>query len=408
MSESLLLQAQDFARRRVANKRFTLAVMTVFALAIGLVGFGFDSLMDAFDRTQFVTVPIAIVFVASLGHSAVRGLIDRFTDPESMEHEYLKAMEWLVWTAFVVLVWEIFVLGQAFIKSEVLLTLRKTSPYGVAIGTSIGIAAAFSALQWGSYSILRSLYAYRAEDSNETDRPLIAAVRELSERADIPCPDIYIMSERSPNAFSIGRSPKHASIIVTEGLLEVLSKEELEGVIAHEIGHIRSYDTRVRTATTALFGSTILMSLWVKHSLKRSTLPTVTFPKFKGRTKFLLGLFWVVTLFIVPAITFLVVIMTSRHREYLADAAAASLTKNPEALARALVRIEQTQEDSDLLQQNIAHLCIIDPLGRKANGKEGFFADILGTHPPTPQRLELLQAWGMSFSHSAKPNLTTT
>jgi len=60
------------------------------------------------------------------------------------------------------------------------------------------------------------------------------------------------------------------------------------------------------------------------------------------------------------------------------------------------------------VQQNIAHLCIIDPLGRKANGKEGFFADILGTHPPTPQRLELLQAWGMSFNHSAKPNLTTT
>jgi heat shock protein HtpX len=372
------------------------------------VGFGFDSLMDAFDRTQFITVPIAIVFVASLGHSFIRGMIDRYADPESMEFEYLRAMDWLMWTAFVVLVWEIFFLGQTFFKSQVLLTLRKTSPYGVAIGTSIGIITAFSALQWGSYSILRSLNADRAEDSNEIDRQLIAVVRDLSERADIPCPTAYIMSERSPNAFSIGRSPKHASIVVTQGLLDVLSKDELEGVIAHEIGHIKSYDIRVRTAITALFGSTILMSLWIKQSLKGSTLPAIAMPKLRGVSRFLVGLFWVMTLFIVPAITYVVVVMTSRHREYLADASAASLTKNPQALARALVRIEEKNEGSDLLQQNIAHLCIIDPLGRKANGKVGFFGDLLGTHPPTPQRIELLQAMAMSYNQAGRATQTIT
>lgn len=395
---NITIEARDYGHQRSVNKRLTVLVMGAFVITLGLLGYGFDSLTNTVKEVQLVTVPIAIILVGSLLNNFFKGWMQRVSDPESWEYDYFRAMDWLVWTAFVIIVWEVFVLGQEFFKTKTLLTLGKTSPYGTIGCIVLGTGTAISTLQWGAYSILRSLEAQPADESNECDHRFIETVRELSVVAGIPLPGLFVIADISPNSFSIGRSPKHASIIVTQGLLEQLSPEELKGVVAHEISHIKNYDVRLRTAVTALFGSAVLVSQWANHAVAVGTFPTISLPKVKGVKKMLLMVFWVMTLFIVPLIAYAVIMLTSRHREYVADISAASLTKNPDALAHALSHLTQSQERSTLLGHNIAHLCIIDPLDKQMNAKEGFLADLFATHPPTTKRIELLQALAFQYS----------
>jgi heat shock protein HtpX len=265
------------------------------------------------------------------------------------------------------------------------------------------VGTAFSTLQWGAYSILRSLEARPADDSEETGFRLLNAVSEVSEIAGLPMPDVYILAEDSPNAFSVGRSPRHASIIVTQGLLKRLNDEELKGVVAHEISHVKNYDIRLRTAVTALFGSAILVSQWASHAAAAGTFPDISLPKVGSMKRILLTVFWGMTLFIVPVVAYAVIMMSSRHREYVADVSASSLTKNPQGLAQALLHLSQSSERSTLLRHNIAHLCIIDPLDKRMNGKEGFFADLFATHPPTNKRIELLHALDLQSMQAVPP-----
>jgi heat shock protein HtpX len=389
---NITIEAKDYGHQRSVNKRLTVFVMGAFVITLGLLGYGFDTLMSTVKEVQLVTVPIAIILVGSLLNNFVKGWMQRVSDPESWEYDYFRAMDWLVWTAFVICVWEVFVLGQEFFKTKVLLTLGETSPYGMIGGIVLGVGTAFSTLQWGAYSVLRSLEAQPADESNECDRRFIEAARELSVVAGIPTPELFVIADSSPNAFSVGRSPKHASIIVTQGLLDQLKPEELKGVVAHEISHIKNYDVRLRTAVTALFGSAILVSQWAVHATAVRTFPDISLPKVKGIKRLFLIVFSVMTLFIVPLIAYAVIMLTSRRREYIADISAASLTKNPDAIAHALLHLTQSSEQSTLLRHNIAHLCIIDPLDKRMNGKEGFFADLFATHPPTDKRILLLHA----------------
>jgi heat shock protein HtpX len=163
-------------------------------------------------------------------------------------------------------------------------------------------------------------------------------------------------------------------------------------VIAHEISHIRSYDIRVRTAATALFGSVVLLSHWTKAAAMKGGASGLAIRQIRSGKKALLLVFWILTLAIVPVVAYAVVMLTARHREYLADASAAELTHNPEALIHAMNKIEQSTESSTIFKGNIAHLCFIDPLNRSLNSKEGWFADLFSTHPPTATRVFALQS----------------
>jgi heat shock protein HtpX len=272
-----------------------------------------------------------------------------------------------------------------------LFTIGATSPYGVIAGSVLGFSAAFSALHWGAYSILRSVAGSPADPSFENDRKAVDALETISKAAGIKPPALFILQDDIPNAFSVGRSPKHASIVLSQGLLESLDPEEISGVIAHEVSHIRSYDIRVRTATTALFGSILLVSHWTKLATTKGA-AGFALPAIKTVRKFFMLIFWILSLAVVPVVAYGVVLLTSRHREYLADASAAELTKNPGALIRALEKIERSAGTSKVFKGNIAHLCIIDPLNRAFNSREGWFADILATHPPTAKRILALQS----------------
>jgi heat shock protein HtpX len=400
---NIFLEAQNVAEQRRRNKLLTILVMGGFALSFASLGYGFDYLMGAFNNYQLITVPVTVILVGSLMFNFVSGLNERFfgsPDPDGdrpIDYYSNKLIIWMVSATFILITWMFFyevshVDPRAFGEPRSFFSLGETSPYGLVIGVVLGVCASFSTLQWGAYSILRSVAASPADRSFDDDRRAVIAVEELSIAAGIRSPEIFIVQDEAPNTFSIGRSPKHASIVVSQGLLESLDGEELKGVIAHEISHIRSYDIRVRTAATALFGSVALLSHWTKAAATKGGAAGLVLRQIRSGKKLLLLVFWALTLAIVPVVAYAVVMLTARHREYLADASAAELTHNPEALIHAMKKIEQSAEQSTVFKGSIAHLCIIDPLNRSLNSEEGWFADLFSTHPPTAKRIFALES----------------
>jgi heat shock protein HtpX len=400
---NLTLESRNLAAQKRKNKIQTLLVMGGFSASFALLGYLFDYMMTTFNNYQLLTVPVAAVIVISLFFNWLDGLNERFSDrddPDGAEEYYSnKVAIWMASTSFILITWVVswkfaYIDPHRFGKSVGMLVLGGTSPYGLIVGACLGVGAAFSALQWGAYSVLRAVEAMPVDRAFEGDLRVIDIVEEVSKVAGIPAPQVFVVQDDIPNLFSIGRSPKHASLVVSQGLIEDLGPEEIKGVVAHEISHIRSYDTRIRTAATALFGSVVLLTHWSKPAAMKSGSASLALPKIRGVKKFLVLAFWLVSLLVVPVVTYVLVILTFRHREYLADASAAELTHNPDALAHALGTIEHAAGEATVLKGNIAHLCIIDPLNRAFNAKEGWLADLLATHPPTAKRIFLLQSMG--------------
>jgi heat shock protein HtpX len=200
-----------------------------------------------------------------------------------------------------------------------------------------------------------------------------AVVERLTGRAGIPMPKIYISPTESPNAFATGRNPEHASVAVTHGILALLTDDELEGVLAHELGHVRNRDILTSSIAATLAGAiTILarMAFW--------------FGGGRRRNGGLIGM--LVMLILAPLAATLIQLWVSRTREYEADASGAHLTGNPYALATALEKISGISKQVPLLASpNSAHLFIIAPL---LSGQS--WASLFSTHPPVQKRIERL------------------
>jgi heat shock protein HtpX len=214
----------------------------------------------------------------------------------------------------------------------------------------------------------------------------------MSLAAGIPCPSVYIVEDSDPNAFTIGTTPIDNSIVVTSGLLSKLERDELQGVIAHEMSHIRNSDTRLMTIITILFGAVLLLSAWMKKCVLVGGFTGSQLPGIGWFLRGVLFIGWIFTLLLSPIIARIVAMAVSRQREYLADAGAAELTRNPKALACALIKLENASEPTSSFRDSVAHLCVIDPSGKKINKKEGWFANLLATHPPIKNRILLLNA----------------
>ncbi|MCX6132347.1 MAG: M48 family metalloprotease [Ignavibacteriales bacterium] len=406
---NLILQSRDVAAQKRRNKTQTLLVMGGFSLSFALLGCLFDYMMTTFNNYQLLTVPIAAVIIISLIFNWLDGLNERFSDhddpKDAVEYYSNKVTIWMASTSCIIMFWMVllelaYIDPRNFAKPTALLVIGETSPYGLIVGACLGVGAAFSALQWGAYSILRSVGASPADRSFEGDRRVIDIVEDVSKAAGISAPGVFVVQDDAPNLFSIGRSPKHASLVVSQGLIENLSPEEIKGAIAHEISHIRSYDIRLRTAATALFGSVVLLTRWSRPTTIKGGTSSIVLSRIRAVRKFLVFVFWLLSMLVVPVVTYVLVVLTFRHREFLADASAAELTHDPGALARALNTIEHAAGDATVLRGNIAHLCIIDPLNRDLTSKEGWLADLLATHPPTAKRLLVLRSMGARFTSS--------
>jgi len=210
--------------------------------------------------------------------------------------------------------------------------------------------------------------------------------------AGIPRPRVYVVPDADPNAFATGRGPGRSSIAVTRGLLASLDREELQGVVAHEMSHIRNLDVRLMTIVAALVGTAALLSEWARRGMMFGGSSRRRDDRDRGGAAgALFFIVWAIAIVAAPFVVQALAMMVSRKREYLADASGAELTRNPIGLARALEKIESAVAPTQSINRGSAHLCITDPLGRQVNLKEGFWSDLFASHPPMASRIAALK-----------------
>ena len=207
-------------------------------------------------------------------------------------------------------------------------------------------------------------------------------VENLSIVAGVPKPECFYIEDTAPNAFATGRDPNHAVICVTTGLLQKLDRAELEGVIAHEMAHIKNYDIRLMAVVAVLVGSIALIADW----MLRSSFRRGNDRRSGGGILILLAL---IAALLTPIIAQLIKLAMSRNREFLADATGAYFTRYPKGLADALIKISEDTEALEAANKGTAQMYIINPFkGKHAKGISGLFS----THPPMEERVKRLQS----------------
>lgn len=208
-------------------------------------------------------------------------------------------------------------------------------------------------------------------------------VENISITTGMPMPKVYIINDPAPNAFATGRDPKHASIAVTSGLLDIMDDSELEGVLAHEMGHIQNFDIRV---SMIVFGLVVAVGIIADILLRM-----MFFSRGRDNNNPVIAILGIVAIIVAPLVAMLVQLAVSRQREYLADATGALTTRHPEGLASALQKLGEYGAPVRRKSSSMAHMWISDP------DKPGFAARMLSTHPPIAERIERLHDMGGKF-----------
>jgi heat shock protein HtpX len=254
------------------------------------------------------------------------------------------------------------------------------------IGLVFAGAGALASYYMGTAAIMAVSSAHRADP--EQDRQLHNTLEEVCIAAGLPKPDLYVIEDSAPNAFACGRDPEHSAIAVTRGLMNKLTRNELQGVMAHELSHIQNYDIRFATLMTVLVGALVMMcDLFWRMSLfggrrRRSS----SSGKGGSQVEMIIGLVAVLLMILAPLFAQIIKLAASRQREYLADASGAKMTRNPESLARALEKISFDPEPLEAANRGTQHLYIVNPL-KGAQESQNWFS----THPPTRARIQRLR-----------------
>lgn len=280
--------------------------------------------------------------------------------------------------------WLIMALFIAFITTLVYF-YGKASGYGLSFA---GIALIISGLMsLGSYyySDKMILAMSKARQVKKENSPkLYRIVENLSIASGLPLPKVYMIEDTALNAFATGRDPKHAVVCATTGLVDRLSETELEGVIAHELSHIKNFDIRVMAIVAILVGLVALMadfflrSIWYSNDRDRDS---------KAQGIFLI--IGIVLAILSPIIATLIQLAVSRKREFLADASGVLLTRYPEGLASALEKLSKDKEPLEAANNATAHLYINNPF---KNIHKHWFSSLFNTHPPIEERIKVLRA----------------
>lgn len=257
--------------------------------------------------------------------------------------------------------------------------------YGLYVGSFTGLYFIFG------FAIIYSLISYfsasrvalavnAAKPIEKKDNPrLYRIIENLSITTGLPMPKVYIIEDTAPNAFATGRDPKHSHVAATTGILDLLEDNELEGVMAHEMGHIQNYDIRVMMVVFAcvsvigLMSDFLLRLMWFGDDEDTSPIALILA---------------VILAILAPIIATLVQLAVSRRREFLADATGALTTRYPEGLASALRKIEQTGSVLKRQNSSTAHFFFANPLKNKS------FAKLFSTHPPIEERITKLNHMG--------------
>ena len=247
-----------------------------------------------------------------------------------------------------------------------------------------------------AFSILMNIFSYWYSDkiviklagakeaSKEDNFDLYTIVENLSITAGLPMPKVYIVNDPAPNAFATGRNKEHAVVCATTGLLAILNKTELEGVIAHELSHVGNRDMLLSTVVVVLVGFISILASVFRNSLffgggRRSG---------DGEENTIIIIIGIILSILAPLVAMLIQLAISRKREFLADASGAMLTRYPEGLASALQKISEYSKPMVRQSTAIAHLYIADPTGGSKFGKK--VSNLFSTHPPIEERIKAL------------------
>jgi heat shock protein HtpX len=261
---------------------------------------------------------------------------------------------------------------------------------GVVTAGAVGLAALLASGSYyrGDAMVLAASQAREVEPGSQPQ--LMNIVQEMSIAAGIPIPRVYLIQDTAPNAFATGRDPEHASIAVTTGLMSVLRREELQAVIGHELSHVRNLDIRFTLLVGVMVGGIALLA----DTLIRYTFWFGGGRRSRGSGRGGGGLQAVVFILaialalVAPAVARMVQMAVSRQREYLADASAVELTRNPEGLEQALRKIASDPEVLEVANRSTQHLYVVNPIKKFEERAQGLFS----THPPIVDRINRLRA----------------
>lgn len=283
---------------------------------------------------------------------------------------------WLLMSVFFVLVIALGWLLSRYFDSPVILYLA----------VMVSIFSTFGSYWWSDKMVLAMT---RAKPIQEQDnRALFHIVENLCISAGLPLPKIYIMPEAQPNAFATGRDARHAAVVVTSGLLAKLNKTELEGVIAHELSHIKNRDALLQTIVVVLAGIVAILS---DFFLRMSYFGNVSNrnDNENSRANIIFFLLTLLAGLLAPLAATLIKLAISRKREFLADASGALLTRYPEGLASALEKIALDSAPMRSASPSTAHLFISSPFKQKSS--TNWFLRLFLTHPPVQERIKALR-----------------
>lgn len=289
-------------------------------------------------------------------------------------------------TVFIILIFFVIIGGLGWLANYV----YGRSGYGIFIAVLV-IATAYALIQY--FAAGRQAVAMSGGVPIEkADNPrLWNVVENLSITTGTPMPKVYVVNDPAPNAFATGRDPDHAIVAATTGLLELMDDAELEGVMAHELGHVRNYDIRV---SMIVFGLVVAVGFIADMFMRMAFFGAIGGRNNNnsgggGNPVIIIG--GLIAMIVAPLVATLVQLAVSRQREYLADATGAFTTRHPDALASALGKLGEYGRPLRKQNSSMSHLWIADPL------KPGMLSKLFSTHPAIPDRIERLKKIGQSF-----------
>jgi heat shock protein HtpX len=241
-----------------------------------------------------------------------------------------------------------------------------------------------TAYGFGDHLILASVGAEKPDIQIPEHRELHNVVTEMALASGCSMPRVHVVYDAAPNAFATGRNETSSAICVTTGLLALLSREETQGVVAHEMAHIKNRDILLMMLVGVLLGGVALLSDWAQRSFFHSRRGR------RGGASLVIVIPALLLIMVSPLISRLLAMAVSRQREYLADATAVEFTRNPMGLARALEKIRDANMPFQKASCGTAHLFIANPFHRRVDERDGKLSDLLSTHPPISRRILLL------------------
>ena len=260
--------------------------------------------------------------------------------------------------------------------------------FGLALAFVVGTVFGLATYYGGARMVLATSQA--REVTHDEAPVLYNVVGEMALAGGLPMPKVYIIDDTATNAFATGRDPEHASVAITSGLLEKLDRDELQGVMAHEMSHVGNLDIRYAMLVGVLVGTTVLISDFFLRSLWFGGGRRMGGNRGGGGGQIQLIMMLVGILFAIlaPIVARLLQLSISRQREYLADATAVKLTRNPKGLADALEKISSDKEVLEAANRATAHLYIVNPIKKFEKRAKGLFS----THPPIEERVQILRS----------------